>query len=252
MNRLENRLALVTGASAGIGAATARALASEGARVILAARRLDRLQALSKELPGSRVVQLDVQDAAGTLAAIQAVLEEGEFIDLAVLSAGLARGFEPIQEGDPEEWSEVIDTNIKGVLHGLKAVLSGMIARRTGDVVFLGSVAGRWVYPGGALYCASKYAVRALYEGARQDAFGSGVRFTSVDPGMVETDFSSIRFRGDEQRAKAVYAGVDPLTPDDVADAILYAVTRAPNVNIGEIVMWASAQASVTACKRET
>lgn len=252
MKALENRLALVTGASAGIGEAIARALHAEGARLLLAARRKDRLEALAAELLGSRVVVLDVRDAEGSLEAIRAATPPGETIDIAVLNAGMARGTEPIQDGDPAEWSEVIDTNIKGVLHGLKAVLSGMIAQGSGDVVFLGSVAGRWVYPGGTMYCATKYAVRALYEGARQDAFGSGVRFTSVDPGMVETDFSGVRFRGDEERARAVYAGVDPLTPEDVADAVRYAVTRPPHVNIGEIVMWASAQASVTACKRDS
>jgi len=250
MKRLQDRLALVTGASAGIGAATARALASEGARVLLAARRRERLEALAAELPGARAVELDVCDAAGTLAAVREAAE-GATVDLAVLNAGMARGIEPLQEGDPAEWSEVIDTNVKGVLHGLKAVLPGMVAARHGDLVFLGSVAGRWVYPGGSLYCATKAAVRSLYEGTRLDTFGSGVRCTTVDPGMVETDFSAVRFRGDEERAKKVYAGVDPLTPEDVADAVLYAVTRPPNVNVGEIVMWASAQASVTLCKRE-
>lgn len=252
MKRLQDRLALVTGASAGIGAATARALTAEGAEVLLAARNRTALEALQAELPGSRVVVLDVTDAEGTRSAVQAALPEGRQVDLVVLSAGLARGAEPLQEGLPEEWSEVVDTNIKGVLHGLHAVLPGMIAAGSGDVVFLGSVAGRWIYPGGAVYCATKAAVRALYEGARQDAVGSGVRFTSVDPGMVETGFSKIRFRGDEARADAVYAGVDALTPADVADAILYAVTRPANVNIGEIVMWAAAQASVTAVTRRT
>jgi 3-hydroxy acid dehydrogenase/malonic semialdehyde reductase len=168
-----------------------------------------------------------------------------------VLNAGIARGADPIQQGTPEEWSEVIDTNVKGVLHGLHAALPGMLKAKSGDVVFLGSAAGRWVYPGGAVYCATKFAVRAIYEGARQDALGMGVRFTTVDPGMVETDFSSIRFRGDEDRASAVYAGVQALTPEDVADAVLYAVTRPAHVNVGEIVLWASAQASVTAVKRQ-
>jgi len=140
---------------------------------------------------------------------------------------------------------------VKGVLHAIHAVLPGMIARGRGDVVLLGSVAGRQVYPGGAVYCATKHAVRAIYETLRLDAAGSGVRFTTVDPGMVgETEFSRIRFRGDEARAKAVYQGVDYLKPEDVAEAILWAVTRPARVNVGEIVLWASAQASTTVLTR--
>lgn len=250
MRRLQDRLALVTGASAGIGAASARALTAEGARVLLVARRRERLEALAAELPGSVPIVADVCDAQNLARAVRAGTPEGATIDLAVLNAGLARGAEPLQQGDPGEWSEVVDTNVKGVLNGLSTCLAGMIERGAGDVVFLGSVAGRWTYPGGAVYCATKAAVRALYEGARQDALGSGVRFTTIDPGMVQTDFSQVRFRGDEQRAAAIYRGVTPLTPEDVADALLYAVTRPPHVNVGELVLWASAQASVTAVQR--
>ncbi len=245
MKSLKDRLALVTGASAGIGAATARALAAEGAQLLLAARRTERLEALAAELPGARCLALDVCDSAAVAAALEA-----EEVDLAVLSAGMALGTDGLQAGQPEEWSQVIDTNIKGVLNVLRTVLPGMIAAGRGDVVFLGSVAGRWVYPGGNVYCATKAAVRALYEGARLDAAGSGVRFTTVDPGMVETEFGHVRFRGDKAAAKAVYDGMTPLTADDVADAIRYAVTRPAHVNVGEIVLWASAQANVTTVHR--
>lgn len=246
MNRLQDRLALVTGASSGIGLATARALAGDGARVILVARRADRLQALAAELPGSRALPLDVRD----LAAVRRELT-GLETDLVVLGAGLARGTEPLHRGDPADWAEVVDTNVKGVLNVLSALLPGMVERGRGDVVTLGSVAGRWTYPGGAVYCSTKAAVRALYEGARLDAVGSGVRFCTVDPGLVETEFSEVRFRGDGEKAAAVYQGLVPLAPEDVADAILYAVARPPHVNIGEIVLWPTAQAGVTSVHRD-
>jgi NADP-dependent 3-hydroxy acid dehydrogenase YdfG len=193
-------------------------------------------------------IELDVRDSAAADRELA-----GLAIDILVVNAGLSIGMEKLPDGRPEDWAEAIDTNVKGVLHTIHAVLPGMIARGRGDVVLLGSVAGRQVYAGGAVYCATKHAVRAIYEGLRLDTAGSGVRITTVDPGMVgETDFSRIRFRGDEVRAKAVYAGVDYLKPEDVAEAILWAVTRPSRVNVGEIVMWASAQASTTVLTRKT
>ena len=241
---LKGRTALVTGASAGIGAATARALAGAGARVTLAARRLDRLTALASELEGAEPLELDVRDAEAV-----AALADRPF-DLVVANAGLARGVGKLQDGDPADWAEMLDTNVRGLLHVVRHTLPGMLQRGSGDVVLLGSVAGRSVYPGGNVYCATKHAVRALYEAMRIDAAGGGVRFTTVDPGMVETDFSKVRFRGDEERARKVYAGMTALTPEDVADAILYAVTRPPHVNIGELVIWPTDQASTTKVSR--
>ena len=246
MKSLADRLALVTGASSGIGAATARALSAAGARVLLAARRRERLEALCAELPGSIVLELDVRDAAGVAAAL-----EPHPVDLLVANAGLARGTALLQDGDPEEWSLVIDTNIKGVLNCLRPVLPGMIERGAGDVVLLGSVAGRQVYPGGNVYNASKFAVHAIYQALRLDAKGTGVRFTTVDPGMVETEFSRVRLNGDQERADEVYAGMTPLEPEDVADAILYAVTRPAHVNVGEIVLWPTDQASTRDVRRD-
>ncbi len=242
---LAGRLALVTGASAGIGLATARALAAAGADLVLTGRDPDRLDALRAELPAAEVLALDVRDDA----AVRAALADRAF-DLVIPNAGLAIGVDTLADGDPAEWSVVVDTNVKGVLHVLRAALPAMLARGSGDVVLLGSVAGRQAYPGGSVYCATKFAVRALYESLRLDHAGSGLRFTTVDPGMVQTDFSRVRFRGDEEKAAAVYRGVDPLTPADVADAVLWAVTRPPHVNVGEIVLWASAQASTTVCTR--
>lgn len=245
--RLAGRRALVTGASAGIGAATARALAAEGAEVVLCARRRERLEHLADELGGAQVVALDVRDEGAVRQGLA-----GQAFDVVLANAGLGRGVEKLAAGDPLEWSEMIDTNVKGLLHTLRATLPAMLERRTGDVVLLGSVAGRQVYPGGNVYCATKHAVRAIYEGLRLDHVGSGVRFTTVDPGMVETEFSLMRFRGDAAAAKKVYEGMTPLQPEDVADAIVYAVTRPPHVNVGEIVLWASAQASTWLLKRGT
>jgi 3-hydroxy acid dehydrogenase/malonic semialdehyde reductase len=244
MQNLSGRLALVTGASAGIGEATARRLSAEGARVVLAARRMDRLEAIVKDLPNAQALELDVRDADG----VRAKLSKFEF-DLVIANAGMAKGTDPIQRVEPDAWDAMIDTNVKGVLAVIRACLPGMIARERGDMVLLGSVAGRQVYPGGNVYCATKHAVRALYEALRLDAAGSGIRFTTVDPGMVQTEFSDVRL-GDQAKAKAVYDGFDPLLPDDVADAIAYAVTRPAHVNIGEIVLWPSAQASTTMVKR--
>ncbi|MDP6739155.1 MAG: SDR family NAD(P)-dependent oxidoreductase [Planctomycetota bacterium] len=239
MKLTDNPLALVTGASAGIGAASARALHAAGAQVLLAARRTDRLQALAEKLPGSETVQLDVRDPS----AVQAALAD-RAIDIAVLNAGLARGAGPLQEGNSADWDEMLDTNVKGVLHCARAVLPGMLERGAGDMVLLGSVAGRQVYPGGNVYNASKFAVHALYQALRLDAGGRGVRFTTLDPGMVETEFAEVRYRGDKAQAKAVYEGMQPLTPEDVADALIYAVTRPAHVNVGEIVLWPTCQSS--------
>lgn len=236
---LAGRQALITGASAGIGAATARALAARGAHVTLTARRADRLEALAAELGESAsVAAVDVRDAASV-----AGLFDGHAYDLVVANAGLGLGVAPLHEGDTGDWSTMIDTNVKGVLHTVRAALPPMRARGAGDLVLIGSVAGRQVYPGGNVYNATKHAVKAIYDALRLDEVGSGVRFTTVDPGMVETEFSLVRL-GDRSAADAVYDGMTPLRPEDVADAIAFAVTRPPHVNIGEIVLWPTDQAS--------
>jgi NADP-dependent 3-hydroxy acid dehydrogenase YdfG len=246
MSYLEGKRALVTGASSGIGAATARALHAEGAGLVLAARNRGRLEAVADELPGSEVVEVDVRDWT----AVERALGELE-VDICVANAGMGLGLEPIQAGDPGDWSEMIDTNVKGLLHTVRAVAPGMIARKSGDVVLIGSVAGRQVYPGGNVYCATKWAVRGVYEALRIDIPQPEVRITTVDPGMVKTDFSRVRFKGDEERAAKVYDGVEHLNPEDVADVVRYVVTRPRHVNIGEVVLWASAQASTSQVARK-
>jgi 3-hydroxy acid dehydrogenase/malonic semialdehyde reductase len=247
MGALDQRTALVTGASSGIGEAIARALAAEGARVLLVARREAELRRVSADLPGSRVLPLDVRDASAVMQALS-----GETIDVAVVNAGLGRGVDPIQAGDVGDWKEMVDTNVLGLLHVIRAVTPGMVARRAGDVVLVGSVAGRQVYPGGNVYCATKFAVRGIYESMRLDLFDKGVRCTTVDPGMVKTDFSKVRFKGDQKRADKVYAGVDHLVPEDIADIVRFVVTRPKRVNIGEVVVWSSDQASTTVLARRT
>jgi NADP-dependent 3-hydroxy acid dehydrogenase YdfG len=252
---MEPKVAFITGASSGIGAATARAFAAAGYRLTLVGRRAERLDALADRLHEahgtvSTVVPVDVRDKALVSMLQQTHPEMFEPVDVLVNNAGLARGTEPLQEGDPDEWDEVIDTNVKALLRVTRAVLPGMVKRGTGHVVNLGSVAGRHVYPGGAVYCASKHAVRAINEGLRMDLHGTGVRVTTIDPGMVETEFSEVRFRGDTGRAAKVYQGFEPLTPDDIAETILWCVQRPARVNVQEVVVYPTAQSAVGMVKR--
>lgn len=248
------RTAFITGASSGIGEATARALAARGHHLTLLARRVDRLEALAKELSAAhgircRIVGLDLRDSDG----LQRLAKEDPHLfepDVLVNNAGLALGTEPLQEGNPDEWDEVMDTNVKAVLRLTRLCLPAMLRRGSGHVVFLGSTAGHWVYPGGAVYCASKHAVRAIVEGLRMDVHGSGVRVTSIDPGLVETAFSEVRFRGDKERAAKVYQGYQPLTPEDIAETIAWCLDRPPHVNVQDLVIMPTAQASVTMVKR--
>ncbi len=252
---LTGRTVLITGASAGIGAETARMCASAGARLVLAARRTDRLDALAAEIRaaspvGIHTVALDVRDADAVADVLGALPAPFDAIDAAVLSAGLSVGMEPIDRTPEEAVDEMFDTNVAGVLRVVRAVVPGMRARGRGHLVFLGSVAGREAYAGGAVYGATKAAVALLAEGARRDLHGTGLRVTNVAPGMVETDFARVRFGGDEARAAAVYADTEPLTPGDVADAIVYALSRPARVNVSEVFLMPTAQASATLVHR--
>jgi 3-hydroxy acid dehydrogenase/malonic semialdehyde reductase len=248
---------LITGASAGIGEACARAFAAAGARLVLTARRGDRLDALAREFGAAHGTEtlplvLDVRDRAAVQAAIAALPPEWREVDLLVNNAGLGRGLAPLHQGDPDDWDEMVDTNVKGVLHATRAVVPGMVERGRGHVINLGSVAGHEVYPGGAVYCATKHALGAITRGLRMDLMGTGVRVSTVDPGMVETDFSVVRFRGDRERAERVYRGMDPLTAADVADTVLWIATRPPHVTIDEVIIKPTDQASATMVHRRT
>lgn len=253
MVTLRDRIVLITGASSGIGSATARVFALAGAKLILVARRQDRLEQLADELgkfveTGDNTLQthllsLDVRDRVAVDSAISHLPPDWSSIDVLINNAGLSRGLDKLQEGSIQDWEEMIDTNIKGLLYLTRAIVPGMISRGRGHVLNLGSTAGHQTYPNGNVYCATKAAVRVISEGLKQDLLGTPVRVTSVDPGLVETEFSQVRFRGDTQRAKKVYQGLTPLTPDDVADVIFFCATRPPHVNISEVLLMPTDQA---------
>jgi 3-hydroxy acid dehydrogenase/malonic semialdehyde reductase len=246
---------LITGASAGIGEATARAFAEAGARLVLTARRRERLEALAAELrqahgTESHLLVLDVRDRDAVSAAIGGLPAAWAAIDVLVNNAGMARGTEKVQAGDPAEWDDVVQTNVNGLLYVTRAVTAGMVERGRGHVINLGSIAGHEVYPGGAVYCATKHAVGAITKGLRMDLLGTGLRVSTVDPGMVETEFSVVRFRGDQDRADSVYRNMTPLTGADIADAIVWIATRPPHVNVDEIIIKPTDQASATMVHR--
>lgn len=244
---LDAKTVLITGASSGIGAACARAFAGRGSRLILAARRSERLDAVADQLEAEcRLVQLDVRDREAVNAAVHDLPESWREIDVLVNNAGLSRGLDPLQEGDHRDWEQMIDTNVKGLLWVTRAVLPGMVERDRGHVINIGSVSGHDVYPGGGVYCATKFAVDALTRGLRLDLNGTRVRVSTVDPGLVETEFSLVRFHGDRDRAEPVYRRFPPLEPRDVAECVLFCASRPPHVNIGHLVVWPTDQATVT------
>jgi NADP-dependent 3-hydroxy acid dehydrogenase YdfG len=253
---LRGKTVFITGASSGIGEATAYAFAAEGARLLLAARRLDKLvavadQARTQGSPEVHAFELDVRNQPAVAAAVEGLPAEWAQIDVLVNNAGLSRGLDKLYEGSIADWEEMIDTNVKGLLYVTRAVVPGMVERKTGHVINMGSTAGELPYPGGAVYCASKAAEKSINDGLRQDLLGTPVRVTSIDPGMVETDFSKVRFRGDEARAEKVYRGVTPLTPGDVAEAIVWAASRPAHVNIAHVLMTMVAQANSIMFHRE-
>ncbi|MBW4632266.1 MAG: SDR family oxidoreductase [Iphinoe sp. HA4291-MV1] len=255
MLSVQNQIVLITGASSGIGAACAKVFANAGAKLILVARRLKRLQELADEVSKNLaadiyLLQLDVRDRTAVESAISSLPPSWSEIDILINNAGLSRGLDKLHEGDFQDWEEMIDTNIKGLLYLTRYVVPGMVKRDRGHVVNIGSIAGHQIYPGGNVYCGTKAAVRAISEGLKQDLLGTPIRVSSVDPGMVETEFSEVRFHGDSDRANKVYQGLKPLTPDDVADVIFFCVTRPSHVNINEVVLMPVDQASTILVNR--
>lgn len=257
MISVKDRIVLITGASSGIGAACAKVFAEAGAKLILAARRFDRLQAFAIQLheqfnTEAHLLELDVRDRTQVESSLRSLPPHWQAIDILINNAGLSRGLDKLYQGSIEDWEEMIDANVKGLLYVTRTIVPAMVQRGNGHVVNIGSIAGRQAYPGGNVYCASKAAVRAISEGLKQDLLGTPVRVTEIEPGLVETEFSLVRFHGDGDRANRVYQGLTPLTPDDVADVVLFCATRPAHVNLSEVLLVPTDQASATLVHRRS
>ncbi|MGH2575674.1 MAG: SDR family NAD(P)-dependent oxidoreductase [Ignavibacteria bacterium] len=256
MQSLKDKIVFITGASSGIGLECAKLFAKEGVKLIIAARRVGRLKALSKELKkkfGTKcnILKLDVRDNSNVEKAIKSLTPGWKNIDVLVNNAGLSRGLDKLHEGKIQDWEEMIDTNIKGLLYVSKAVIPIMVKRNSGHVINIGSIAGHEVYPKGNVYCATKFAVDAITKGMRLDLNGTNIRVTTIDPGLVETEFSIVRHRGNKEKSKKIYEGVEALRPDDIADAVFYAATRRDGFTVAEMILFPTDQASVNIINRK-
>lgn len=256
MNRIAGKRVLITGASAGIGEACARLFAEKGADLVLTARREELVTALAAELAEEHRVEahayrLDVTDRAAVFSFVERLADERLLPDILLNNAGKAVGLDKLHEGDPDDWEDMIDTNVKGLLYMSRAIIPHMVARDAGHVINIGSIAGRWVYPKGAVYNATKFAVWAINEGMNIDLLGTRVRVSSVDPGLVETEFSQVRFHGDAERAKSVYADTKPLTGHDVADAVVYVANTPEHVDVINLVLMPTVQRHAMLLHRE-
>ena len=246
-----SKIAMVTGATSGIGWATAEALAKEGYQLIICGRRKERLQELSAKVDVKTLELLfDVSDRAAVAEALNSLPEEWKQIDVLINNAGNAHGLGKIHEGNIDDWDAMIDINVKGLLYVTKAIVPNMVERGAGHVVNIGSIAGKEAYPGGNVYCGSKHAVDAINTGMRMDLNGTGVKVSQVCPGLVETEFSLVRFKGDKDRAKMAYEGFEALRAEDIADLIRFIVTRPAHVNIADTLILPAAQASPTLVDR--
>ncbi len=251
MTTMKGKRVLITGASSGIGRACAGVFAAEGAHLILIARRRERLDELGAELKEKygisvETLVLDVRQRP----AVEEALKGVDAVDVLINNAGLALGMGRVQEANPDHYDAMIDTNVKGLLYVTRQMVPKMIARGRGDIINIGSIAGHEVYPGGAVYCASKHAVDALTKGLRLDVVDTALRVSSIDPGLVETEFSVVRFEGDKQKADNVYKGMEPLTGRDIADVALFIASRPPHVQIADVVIFPTAQAAATVVHR--
>jgi len=253
---LKDKIVFITGASSGIGHSCAKYFAKAGAKLLLCARRIDLLEQIATQLRDEfgvavHIFKLDVRHHDEVTQSLNALPEQWKKVDILINNAGLAAGLDTIQEGNIQDWEDMIDTNVKGLLYITRAILPAMVERNAGHIINIGSIAGHQTYPKGGVYCATKYAVNALSNGLRMDLVGTKIRVSTVDPGAVKTNFSSVRFKGDEQRAAAVYEGIQALTPDDIADAVFYCAQCPPHVNISEIIIMPTAQASATMVYRD-
>lgn len=249
-----SKTALVTGATSGIGRATARILARNNYKIILCGRREDRLKELEKELSAFteiHTLSFDVRDKKAVFESINALPSAFSKIDVLINNAGNAHGLDPIQTGDLEDWDAMIDINVKGLLYVSKAIIPKMIEQKSGHIINIGSIAGKEVYPNGNVYCASKHAVDALNKSMRMDLNPYGIRVGAIHPGMVETEFSEVRFKGDTDRAANTYKDMKPLQAEDIADIIHFVVSRPYHVNIADLIVFPTAQASATIVNRD-
>lgn len=250
---MSRRIVLITGATSGIGEATARLLAKNNFELILCGRRKDRLAALQLELSGHTEVttlSFEVRNQQEVQRSIASLPQRWRSVDILINNAGNAHGFDPIQSGKIEDWDAMMDINVKGLLYVSREIIPGMTERQSGHIINLGSIAGKEVYPNGNVYCASKFAVDALTRGMRMDLNVFGIKVTSINPGLVETEFALVRFKGDEQKAATVYKGIEPLKGEDIADIILYTLTSPAHVVLADITVFPTAQGSSTIVKR--